>query len=75
MIWFLILQKQRPLQWLCKEISHHVLCWTIFDLDLTGCNAISDKKVSNVDVTSTTPAGCFAIFSKQNCIFVVLMDD
>ena len=47
----------------------------MFNPDFAGCDAIFDKKVSNVDVASASTTGCFAVLGEQNGALVVLMDD
>ena len=45
-----------PLQWLGKEISHHVVCGAVYDLDVAFVDAVGDEKIPDVDVTGTFTA-------------------
>ena len=52
------------LQWLARVITNHVISWTIFDREVLLVNAILDKVVAYVDVSSAFARALLAILGQ-----------
>jgi hypothetical protein len=46
---------------LSEVVSQHVICWAVFDIDLSGPNLVFYKKIYHVDVFGSLAAGLFPI--------------
>ena len=45
---------------------------TVFNADFVVADAISHKKVTDINMTGPFTTGCNAIFAEKNCAFVIL---
>ena len=44
---------QAPLNWLCVEVPQHFFCWAIVNFYLFVLDSISNRKISDVNVSSS----------------------
>ena len=49
-----MLLEQGTLQGFTGEVSKHVLCWTILDGQIVLFNAVRDKEIPDVEVSSAS---------------------
>jgi hypothetical protein len=63
------------LEGLCKKITSHVLCGTVFNSDVTCFDVICNKKISDIQMAGAFATGCPTIFFKEDGTFVVLKDN
>jgi hypothetical protein len=62
-----------PLDRFSEVVSQHVICWAVFDSDLSSPNSVFYKKKYHVDVFGSLAAGLFPVGFQQHCAHVVLI--
>lgn len=64
-----------PLESLCEKICNHVMGGTICNLNFFLCNAISYKKVTNIDMACPFAARGSAIVAEENGTLIILVSN
>ena len=54
------------LHWICHEISPHLICWTILDLNILFFNLICHEKVTNIQRLDSITCTPFIINLQHN---------
>jgi hypothetical protein len=67
------LRELGSLERLCEEIRHHFSGRTMFDIHLTGLDAVGEKKIPDIDVTRSLTAGPTPIPLQQHSALIVLV--
>ena len=67
--------KLGSMQGFCHVISDHLVCWTIFDVNVDIGHLISDVEVSDVLMMRALASTLSFIGLKQHGTFVVLIKD
>ena len=67
--------KLGPLEWFCEEVGDHISGGTILDRDLLGCDSISHKKISDVNMAGSFAAGTLTVLFKKDGALIVLIDN
>ena len=63
------------MQLFCNVISDHLICWTIFDVNVAFGLLVSDVEVSNVQMMRVLASTLASIGLEQHGTFVVLIKD
>ena len=67
--------KLGSMQGFCHVISNHLICWTIFDVNVAFGLLIGDIEVSDVQMMRVLASTLASIGLKQHGTFVVLIED
>jgi hypothetical protein len=67
--------KLGPLKRFYEEVGGHISGRTILDGDLLGCNSISHKKVSHINMTGSLATGTLTVLFKKDGALIVLIDN
>ena len=63
------------MQGFCHVISNHLVCWTIFNVNVAYALFISDVEILDVQMTRTLASTLASIALKQHGTLVVLIED
>ena len=63
------------MQGFCHVISNHLICWTIFDVNVAFGLLIGDLEVLDVQMMTALASTLASIGLKQHVTFVVLIED
>ena len=59
----------------CHVISDHLICWTIFDVNVAFSLLIGNVEVADVQMTRAFTSTLVSVGLKQHGTFVVLIED
>ena len=60
------LEELFSLQWFCKVVRDHVVCWTVFNLKFVILDPVSYKIISYIYVSGSLGAGLLSVVLKED---------
>ena len=67
--------KLGSVQGFCHVISNHLICWTIFDVNVASGLLVGNVEVSNAQVMRALASTLASVGLKQHGAFIVLIED